>query len=122
MSLEQLSNNLCFGGHLIKYKLPSSETLGGLAVQFNVFLPKQSEEKKVPVLYYLAGLTCNEDTGAQKGGFIRDAAEAGIALVFPDSSPRGAGVEGEDADWDFGTGAGFYLDATSDKYKQHYNM
>jgi S-formylglutathione hydrolase len=90
------------------------------------------------------GLTCTEDTGAQKGGFLRDAAEKGIALVFPDTSPRGAGIQGEEDDWvrmtcklhahqlvcsyfcsrlqDFGTGAGFYLNATNDKWKKHYNM
>ena len=57
-----------------------------------------------------------------KSGFLRDAAIEGIALVFPDTSPRGAGIEGEDADWDFGTGAGFYLDASAPKFKTHYNM
>ena len=122
MSLQQLSKNLVFGGSLTKYKIDKTETLGGLAAQFNIFLPKQAEQAKVPVLYYLAGLTCNEDTGAQKGGFIRDAAAEGIAMVFPDTSPRGAGIEGEEDDWDFGTGAGFYLDASAEKWKEHYNM
>ncbi|GAA5944967.1 S-formylglutathione hydrolase [Sporobolomyces koalae] len=122
--MEQVSQNYSFGGVLRKYKIASSKALGGLASQFNVFLPQSALEHstKVPVVYYLAGLTCNEDTGAQKGGFLRDASEHGIALVFPDTSPRGAGVEGEDKDWDFGTGAGFYLDATSDAYSKHYNM
>lgn len=90
-------------------------------------------------MIYLAGLTCTEDTGyaasflhnpltqthstrAQKGSFIGPAAKEGIALLFPDTSPRGAGVEGEDKDWDFGTGAGFYLDATNPVYATHYNM
>ncbi|KAM0791080.1 hypothetical protein ACM66B_004371 [Microbotryomycetes sp. NB124-2] len=123
MPLEQVSSNPTFGGKIVKYKHASSQTLGGLSVQFNVFLPKEaSNGSKVPVLYYLAGLTCNEDTAAWKGGFIRDAAEQGIALVFPDTSPRGAGIDGEDDDWDFGTGAGFYVNATADKYKKHYNM
>lgn len=122
MSLQQLSKNLVFGGSLTKYSVDKTETLGGLAAQFNVFLPKEADKAKVPVLYYLAGLTCNEDTGAQKGGFIRDAAAEGIALVFPDTSPRGAGIEGEEDDWDFGTGAGFYLDASAEKWKKHYNM
>ncbi|GAA5981115.1 hypothetical protein JCM5350_007160 [Sporobolomyces pararoseus] len=123
--MEQVSQNYSFGGVIRKYKISSSKSLGGLESQFNVFLPRQAiegKETKVPVLYYLAGLTCNEDTGAQKGGFLRDAAEQGIALVFPDTSPRGAGIEGEDKDWDFGTGAGFYLNATNDKYSKHYNM
>ncbi|KAL8277820.1 hypothetical protein RQP46_009803 [Phenoliferia psychrophenolica] len=120
-SLTQVSQNKTFEGTLTKYKFTST-SLGGLDTQFNVFLPKESTSAKVPVLYYLAGLTCNEDTGPWKGGFIRDAAAEGIALVFPDTSPRGAGIEGEDADWDFGTGAGFYLDATSEAYSKHYNM
>ncbi|KAK4705499.1 S-formylglutathione hydrolase, partial [Phenoliferia sp. Uapishka_3] len=119
--LSQISQNKTFDGTLTKYKF-TSKSLGGLEAQFNVFLPKESKSAKVPVLYYLAGLTCNEDTGPWKGGFIRDAAAEGIALVFPDTSPRGAGIEGEDADWDFGTGAGFYLDATSEAYSKHYNM
>ncbi|KAK4046234.1 hypothetical protein OIV83_006213 [Microbotryomycetes sp. JL201] len=122
MPLEQLSSSATFGGKIVKYKHASSQSLGGLAAQFNVFLPKESNSGPVPVLYYLAGLTCNEDTAAWKGGFIRDAAEHGIALVFPDTSPRGAGIEGEDDDWDFGTGAGFYVNATADKYKKHYNI
>jgi len=122
MSLQQLAKNAVFGGTLTKYKVDHAHTLGGLAAQFNVFLPAEASQVKVPVLYYLAGLTCNEDTGAQKGGFIRDAAAEGLALVFPDTSPRGAGIDGEETDWDFGTGAGFYLDATADKFKKHYNM
>jgi len=73
-------------------------------------------------LYYLAGLECSEDTGAQKGGFFRYATEGGIAIVFPDTSPRGAGIPGEDDSWDFGTGAGFYLDATAPEWSKHYRM
>lgn len=88
-----------------------------------MFLPKQARAgNPVPVLYYLAGLTCNEDTGAHKGGFIRDAAAEAIAIVFPDTSPRGAAAPGEDDSWDFGTGAGFYLDATVPSFSKHYNM
>jgi len=125
--MEQLSSNQAWDGTLLKYKVASSSSLGGLATQFAVYLPPgasaaSSSSKKVPVLYYLAGLTCTEDTGAQKGGFLRDAAKNGIAIVFPDTSPRGAGIDGEEADWDFGTAAGFYLNATNDKWKKHYNM
>jgi len=94
-----------------------------LMTQFNLFIPANaSSTHKVPVLVYLAGLTCTEDTGAQKGGFIGPAAKEGIALLFPDTSPRGAGVEGEDENWDFGTSAGFYLNATKPAYATHYNM
>ncbi|KAM0754093.1 carbohydrate esterase family 1 protein [Meredithblackwellia eburnea MCA 4105] len=117
----QVAQNKSFDGTLTKYKFVS-KSLGGLEANFNLFLPKESASAKVPVLYYLAGLTCNEDTGPWKGGFIRDAAAEGIALVFPDTSPRGAGIEGEDKDWDFGTGAGFYLNATSETYAKNYNM
>ncbi|GAA5968093.1 hypothetical protein JCM21900_000086 [Sporobolomyces salmonicolor] len=127
--MEQLEEHHCFDGIFRKYKIPSVKALGGLSAQINVFLPKQAlanefgvTTAKVPVLYYLGGLTCNEDTGAFKGGFIRDAAAEGIALVFTDTSPRGAGIEGEDKDWDFGVGAGWYLDATSEKYSKYYNM
>lgn len=122
--MEQTSSNQAWGGSLTKYKVGSSSSLGGLSTNVAVYLPPAAADKgsKVPVLYYLAGLTCNEDTGAQKGGFLRDASKHGIALVFPDTSPRGAGVSGEEDDWDFGTGAGFYLNATGDKWKKHYNM
>ncbi|KDQ17776.1 carbohydrate esterase family 1 protein [Botryobasidium botryosum FD-172 SS1] len=120
-ALEELSRNHAFAGYIVKYKY-KSKTLGDLSTQFNIFLPKEAESASVPVLYYLAGLTCTEDTGAWKGGFLRDAAEEGIALVFPDTSPRGANVPGEDDSWDFGTGAGFYLNATEPKFSKHYNM
>ncbi|KAJ7630759.1 carbohydrate esterase family 1 protein [Roridomyces roridus] len=121
MVLDLVSSNRCFGGELRKYKHQSA-ALGGLVANFNLFLPAQASSKKVPLLVYLAGLTCTEDNGAQKGGFFGAAAEHGIAVVFPDTSPRGAGIEGEDADWDFGTGAGFYLNATHPKFSKHYNM
>lgn len=122
MGLEKVSANRVYDGVLTKYKFKSA-ALGGLIAQFNLFIPTNaSSTHKVPVLIYLAGLTCTEDTGAQKGGFIGPAAKEGIALLFPDTSPRGAGVEGEDKDWDFGTGAGFYLNATKPAYATHYNM
>ncbi|KAF9527774.1 esterase D [Crepidotus variabilis] len=120
-ALEKISSNKVFEGHLEKYKFKSN-ALGGLDTQFNIFIPRASNGSKVPVLIYLAGLTCTEDNGAQKGGFFTPAASQGIAILFPDTSPRGAGIEGENDDWDFGTGAGFYLDATNPKYSKHYNM
>ncbi|KAJ7492799.1 carbohydrate esterase family 1 protein [Mycena latifolia] len=119
--LELLSSNKVSGGDLRKYKFKSA-ALGGLDSNFNIFLPPQSSTTKVPLLVYLAGLTCTEDNGAQKGGFFGPASAKGIALLFPDTSPRGAGVDGEDADWDFGTGAGFYLNATNPKFSKNYNM
>jgi len=119
--LEKVSASKAFGGDLIKYKFKSA-ALGGLDASFNLFLPAKAANAKVPVLFYLAGLTCTEDNGAQKGCFLGPAAKEGIAILFTDTSPRGAGIEGENDDWDFGTGAGFYLNATNPKYSRHYNM
>lgn len=121
-SLESLSSNKCFDGTLTKYKFKST-ALGNLEATFNLYLPSNAcGDNKVPVLVYLAGLTCTEDNGPQKGGFLRDASAHSLALLFPDTSPRGANIEGEEEAWDFGTGAGFYLDATDPKYSTHYNM
>lgn len=118
-SIEKVQANKAAGGTLTKYSFPSS-SLGGLTTNFNLFLPSSaSSSSPVPVLIYLAGLTCNEDTGAQKGGFFHSATKHGLAIVFPDTSPRGAEVEGEDDDWDLGTGAGFYLNATADKWSKY---
>ncbi|CED84324.1 carbohydrate esterase family 1 protein [Phaffia rhodozyma] len=120
--LSKVSSNKAFGGSLTKYKF-ASKSLGGLDTQFNVFIPSEaSEESPAPTLFWLSGLTCNEDTGPWKSGILRAAAEHKLAVIFPDTSPRGAGIEGEEDDWDFGTGAGFYLNATSEKYKKNYNM
>lgn len=118
-SLEKVQSNKVANGTLTKYSFPST-ALGGLSTNINVFLPSSaSSSSKVPFLTYLAGLTCTEDTGAQKGGFFNTAAEHGIALVFPDTSPRGAGAPGEEDDWDFGTGAGFYVDATANGWEKY---
>lgn len=127
VQLEKVSSNRVSTGILTKYTFPSS-SLGGLKTNINVFHPSppsssaSSASSPVPVLIYLAGLTCTEYTGPQKGGMLIPAGQHGLGMVFVDTSPRGAGLEGEDEDWDFGTGAGFYLNATADKYKKHYNM
>ncbi|TIB78836.1 hypothetical protein E3Q23_00649 [Wallemia mellicola] len=118
-NFEKLSSNKVNGGWLDKYKF-KSDSLGGLDTQINVYLPPNA--KNAPVLYYLSGLTCTEDNAAQKGAFFEEAAKQGIALVFPDTSPRGAGAPGEDDSYDFGTGAGFYVDATTPEFSKHYNM
>ncbi|WVO12910.1 S-formylglutathione hydrolase [Cryptococcus depauperatus] len=121
VQLEKLSVNRVSTGYLTKYKFPSTSL--SLSTQFNIFIPSSaSSSSPVPVLFYLAGLTCNEDTGAQKGGFFNKAGEEGIALVFPDTSPRGSGIEGEDDDWQLGTGASFYINANTEKWKKHYRM
>lgn len=88
-------------------------------MKFSVFTPPASESTKVPVLYFLSGLTCDDQTFIVKSNAQRKAAEHGIALVVCDTSPRGLNIDGEDDDWDFGTGAGFYLNATQAKWKQY---
>ena len=91
-------------------------------MRFSVFVPPQAEQRKVPVLYYLAGLTCTEETFVIKAGAQRLAAELGLMLVAPDTSPRKARIPGDDASWDFGLAAGFYVDATVEPWSQHYRM
>ncbi|MFP2900798.1 S-formylglutathione hydrolase [Corallococcus sp. 4LFB] len=115
-----VSEHACFGGTQSFWKHPS-EACGG-EMRFSVYTPPQAKHGKVPVLYYLAGLTCTEETFPTKGGAQRVAAELGLMLVAPDTSPRGAGIPGEDSDWDFGTGAGFYLDATQEPWRARYRM
>ena len=94
----------------------------GTSMRFGVFLPPQAELGKRPALYYLAGLTCTEETFAIKAGAQRYAAEHGLVLVAPDTSPRGLGLPRETEAWDFGEGAGFYLDATNPPWSGHYRM
>ncbi len=119
-SLELISEHRCFDGTQRFYRHHSSTI--GLPMGFSVFLPLQAQENKVPVLFYLAGLTCTEETFMIKAGAQRFAAQHGMMLVAPDTSPRGAGVEGEDENWDLGTGAGFYVDATQEPWSRHYRM
>ncbi|KAF9447790.1 esterase D [Macrolepiota fuliginosa MF-IS2] len=121
MTLEKISANKSYEGELIKYRFKSA-ALGGLPTQFNLYLPPNASEKNVPILIYLAGLTCTEDNGAQKGNFLKTASAEGIAILFPDTSPRGAGAPNETDSWDFGVGAGFYLNATKPEYSKWYNM
>ncbi len=120
MALEKRSESLCFGGRLGVYAHQSHET--GTEMSFSVYLPPAAESGKCPTLYYLAGLTCTPDTFVQKAGAQRVASELGLILIAPDTSPRGAGIPGEDTDWDFGTGAGFYLDATQAPWSKNYRM
>ena len=117
---ELLSKHGCFGGQQRFYKHDSKEI--GLPMRFSVFLPPQAAQGPVPALIYLAGLTCNEETFMVKAGAQRMAAELGLALITPDTSPRGAGVPGESESWDFGVGAGFYLDATQTPWAKNWRM
>ncbi|HQY38904.1 MAG TPA: S-formylglutathione hydrolase, partial [Giesbergeria sp.] len=116
-----LSAHACFGGAQRVYQHASREI--GLPMKFSVYLPPQAlQGAKRPVLVYLAGLTCNEDTFMTKAGAQRLAADLGLVLVAPDTSPRGAKVPGEADAWDFGVGAGFYLDATQAPWATHWRM
>ena len=118
--LTLLSEHACFGGTQRFYQHESLEI--GLPMKFSVFLPPQASTGPVPALVYLAGLTCNEETFMTKAGAQRLAAELGLALIAPDTSPRGANVPGEADSWDFGVGAGFYLDATQAPWAANYRM
>jgi len=119
-ALEILGEHACFGGVQRFYRHASREI--GLPMRFSVYLPPAAQAGPVPALIYLAGLTCTEETFMIKGGAQRLAAELGLALITPDTSPRGAGVAGETDHWDFGVGAGFYLDAIVAPWSQHYRM
>jgi len=120
MAINLLSEHASFGGKQRFYSHDSREC--ATEMRFSVFLPPQAEERPVPVLYYLAGLTCTEETFMIKAGAQRVAAELGLMLVAPDTSPRKVRFEGDDASWDFGLGAGFYVDATQEPWSQNYRM
>ena len=115
-----LSRHVAFGGAVSFYRHDAVAT--GCAMRFAVFLPPQAERRRVPVLWYLAGLTCTEETFMIKAGAQRVAAELGLALVAPDTSPRGVPLPGDSDSWDFGVAAGFYLDATEEPWSGHYRM
>lgn len=118
--LTPTSEHRCFDGTQRFYAHESRECR--TEMRFAVFVPPQARERAVPVLYYLAGLTCTEETFMIKAGAQRLAAELGIMLVAPDTSPRKVRFPGDDASWDFGLGAGFYVDATQAPWSQHYRM
>lgn len=119
--LELLSTQRCFGGEQRRYK-HYAQSLGCNMV-FSVFLPPQANETEVPVVYYLSGLTCTDENFVSKAGAQRRAAELGLAIVAPDTSPRGDGVPDDpEGAWDFGLGAGFYINATQAPWSEHYHM
>jgi S-formylglutathione hydrolase len=120
MTLETLSEQRCFGGTQGFYRHASTATGG--AMKFGVFMPPLATGAKAPVLTYLAGLTCNEETFAIKAGAQRIAAELGLVLVTPDTSPRDTGIDGATGDWEFGEGAGFYVDATTPAFAPRFRM
>ena len=118
---EQLAANRSFGGWHRRFRHRSAAL--GCDMVFAIYLPPQAEAGPVPVLYWLSGLTCTDENFMQKAGAQRLAAELGIAIVAPDTSPRGTGVPGDpDGAWDFGLGAGFYVNATEEPWRRHYRM
>ena len=119
-SLSLKSESRCFDGTVAYYTHHSFTC--NCAMNFAVYLPPQAQSQPVPILYYLSGLTCTEENFITKAGAQNYAAELGIMLVVPDTSPRNTGIPGEDDTWDLGSGAGFYIDATVKPWKQHYQM
>lgn len=117
-TIETASEHRCYGGIQGFYR-HESEACGG-PMAFSVYVPP--EARNAPVLYYLAGLTCTEETFAIKAGAQRLAAELGLVLVAPDTSPRDTGIDGATGDWEFGEGAGFYLIATESPWSERFNM
>ncbi len=122
MTLENISCQKSFGGWHKRYRHRSSSL--NCDMVFAVYLPPQAEQgEKLPVLYWLSGLTCTDENFMQKAGAHRLAAELGLIIVAPDTSPRGPDVPDDpDGAWDFGLGAGFYLNATQQPWAQHYRM
>lgn len=119
--MEKLAENRIFDGRQLQYK-HSSDVLA-CEMQFSIYLPPQAEQQQVPVLYWLSGLTCNDQNFVTKAGAQQFASQHGIAIVCPDTSPRGEGVPDDpEGAWDFGLGAGFYVNASQQPWNQHYQM
>ena len=119
-AIETISEQACFGGMQGVYSHASSCT--GTTMKFSLFRPPQAEANPVPVLWFLSGLTCTEENFTVKAGAQQYAAKHGLMLVAPDTSPRGLDLPGEHDDYDFGSGAGFYVDATEEPWSDNYNM
>lgn len=120
MALETLKEHRCFGGTQGVYAHDSRETR--CRMEFAVYVPPQAPHSRIPVLYWLSGLTCTWANFTEKAGAQRYAAEHGIVLVAPDTSPRGTDFPGEHEAYDFGSAAGFYVDATQEPWSQNYRM
>ncbi|KAI5942616.1 5-hydroxytryptamine receptor 2A [Manis javanica] len=120
MALKQISSNKCFGGLQKVFEHDSIEL--NCKMKFAIYLPPKAETGKCPALYWLSGLTCTEQNFISKSGYHQAASEHGLVIIAPDTSPRGCNIKGEDESWDFGTGAGFYVDATEDPWKTNYRM
>ena len=121
MSFEVVSQSRCFAGTQFVYRHASRET--GTPMRLAVFVPPQAENGKVPVVWFLSGLTCTEENFTVKAGAQRVASDLGLILIAPDTSPRGEGVPDDpEGAYDFGLGAGFYLDATEAPWARNYRM
>ncbi|MBE9032202.1 S-formylglutathione hydrolase [filamentous cyanobacterium LEGE 11480] len=118
--MHQKSQQVCFDGTIALYTHTSDRC--HCDMNFSIYLPPQAQSGPVPVLYFLSGLTCDETNFTTKSGVQQFAAQHGLAIVAPDTSPRGTAVPDEAEAWDFGSGAGFYVDATQTPWNQHYNM
>ena len=122
--MEEIARNKCFGGTLVRCKHFSSTVI--CEMTFSVFLPEQlstGADVKLPVIYWLSGLTCTDENFVQKAGAQKLASDLGVIIVAPDTSPRGEGVpDDEEGAYDFGIGAGFYVNATQEPWKKHYQM
>ncbi|XP_050722923.1 S-formylglutathione hydrolase-like isoform X2 [Eriocheir sinensis] len=119
-TITEESSNKSFGGWQKVYSHDSKEL--GCRMKFGVYIPPQAEAGPVSVVYWLSGLTCTEQNFVTKAGSQEHAAKHGFLVVAPDTSPRGCNIEGEDDSWDFGSGAGFYVNATEEKWKKNYRM
>jgi S-formylglutathione hydrolase len=118
--MQLVSETKSFGGHMKRYQHKSQSL--NCDMHFSIYLPPQADKESVPVLYWLSGLTCTDENFMQKAGAQRVAAELGVAIVCPDTSPRGTDLPEEHDSYDFGSGAGFYLNATQEPWSEHYNM
>ena len=118
--MKQIEHIKEFGGWLNRYRHTSA--VCNCTMQFSVYLPPRAASERVPVVYWLSGLTCTDDNARTKGGMQRYAAELGLALVFADTSPRGIHVADAQNRYDLGKGAGFYVNATREPWSQHYRM
>jgi S-formylglutathione hydrolase len=118
--MKQIQSVKEFGGWLNRYRHESTSC--HCAMTFSVYLPPQAESGKVPAVYWLSGLSCTDDNFRTKAGAQRYAAELGLALIMPDTSPRGADVADERGNYELGKGAGFYVNATQAPWSTHYRM
>ena len=119
--VEEIGSNLSFGGQQLRYRHHSN--ILNCDMTFSIYLPPQAKQAPVPVLYWLSGLTCSDENFVTKAGAQQHAAEYGIAIVCPDTSPRGEEVpDDEERSYDFGLGAGFYINATEEPWATHYQM